>query len=113
MSEKKEIEEPEYSTSVKISVCVLAGIFASMLQFAFIYGGDKRGEYVDGDPRYYRKSFHCYDKREQVELWAEKEYRSLSRAFLAGIPCPKPLLQKQNILFMKFLGNGGWPCPQL
>jgi hypothetical protein len=40
MSEKKEIEEPEYSTSVKISVCVLAGIFASMLQFAFIYGGD-------------------------------------------------------------------------
>jgi serine/threonine-protein kinase RIO1 len=48
-----------------------------------------------------------------VELWAEKEYRNLSRAFSAGVPCPKPLLQKQNILFMKFLGNGGWACPQL
>jgi serine/threonine-protein kinase RIO1 len=74
----------------------------------------KRGEYVDGDPRYYRKSFHSYDKREQVELWAEKEYRNLSRAYQAGVPCPRPLLQKQNILFMQFLGgNDGWPCPQL
>jgi serine/threonine-protein kinase RIO1 len=74
----------------------------------------KRGEYVDGDPRYYRKSFHSYDKREQVELWAEKEYRNLSRAYQAGVPCPRPLLQKQNLLFMQFLGgNDGWPCPQL
>lgn len=40
MTNKKVNEEPEYPTSVKITVCVLAGIFASMLQFAFIYGRD-------------------------------------------------------------------------
>jgi len=73
----------------------------------------KRGEYVDGDPRYFRKNFNSYDKREQVELWAEKEFRNLTRAYVAGVPCPQPLLQKQNILFMKFLGEDGWPCPQI
>ena len=40
MADKKVVDEPEYSTSVKITVCVLAGIFASMLQFAFVYGRD-------------------------------------------------------------------------
>jgi hypothetical protein len=40
MTDKKVVDEPEYSTSVKITVCVLAGIFASMLQFAFVYGRD-------------------------------------------------------------------------
>mmetsp|Transcript_25765 Transcript_25765/g.36908 ORF Transcript_25765/g.36908 Transcript_25765/m.36908 type:complete len:422 (+) Transcript_25765:2-1267(+) len=73
----------------------------------------KRGDYVDGDPRYSRKRFHLYSKREQVELWAEKEFRNLTRAWLAGVPCPKPFVQKQNILFMKFYGVDGWPCPQL
>ena len=72
----------------------------------------QRGQYVDGDPRY-RQKFGSHNKREQVELWTEKEYRNLARCFRNGIPCPKPILYKQNILFMSFLGEDGWPAPQL
>lgn len=31
-----------------------------------------RGDYVDGDVRYYKKSFAKADKRQQLEIWAEK-----------------------------------------
>ncbi|KAL7528651.1 hypothetical protein ACHAXR_004084, partial [Thalassiosira sp. AJA248-18] len=72
-----------------------------------------RGGYVDGDPRYHKQKFKTNDQREQVVLWAEKEYRNLIRAHRAGIAVPKPLHQKDNILFMRFLGDGGWPSPQL
>ncbi|KAL9191385.1 hypothetical protein ACHAXT_001091 [Thalassiosira profunda] len=72
-----------------------------------------RGSYVDGDPRYHKQKFKTNDQREQVVLWAEKENRNLLRARRAGVACPKPLQQKENILFMRFLGEGGWPSPQL
>jgi len=39
-SERSAQDEPEYSVFVKISVCLLAGILSSMLQFAFIFGQD-------------------------------------------------------------------------
>lgn len=72
-----------------------------------------RGSYVDGDPRYHKQKFKTNDQREQVVLWAEKEYRNLIRAHQAGVAVPKPLYQKENILFMRFLGDNGWPSPQL
>lgn len=72
-----------------------------------------RGAYVDGDPRYHKQKFKTNDQREQVVLWAEKEYRNLIRAHRAGVPCPQPFFQKENILFMRFLGEDGWPSPQL
>lgn len=72
-----------------------------------------RGSYVDGDPRYHKQKFKTNDQREQVVLWTEKEYRNLIRAHRAGVAVPKPLHQKENILFMRFLGEGGWPSPQL
>jgi serine/threonine-protein kinase RIO1 len=31
----------------------------------------------------------------------------------AGIPCPIPLEQKEHVLVMSFLGDNGWPSPQL
>jgi len=72
-----------------------------------------RGMYVDGDPRYHKqKGFH--NKGHQgLDLWTEKEYRNLIRAHRAGVPVPTPLDQKQNVLFMRFLGEDGWPAPQL
>eukprot|EP00521_Asterionellopsis_glacialis_P009460 CAMPEP_0195287964 /NCGR_PEP_ID=MMETSP0707-20130614/4810_1 /TAXON_ID=33640 /ORGANISM="Asterionellopsis glacialis, Strain CCMP134" /LENGTH=793 /DNA_ID=CAMNT_0040347771 /DNA_START=98 /DNA_END=2479 /DNA_ORIENTATION=- len=73
----------------------------------------QRGLYVDGDPRYSRQKFTNASSREQLALWAEKEYRNLVRANRAGIPVPTPLMQKENILFMRFLGDDGWPSPQL
>jgi len=72
-----------------------------------------RCSYVDGDPRYHGRKFRSMDRREQVEVWAEKEYRNLIRAFRAGVPVPLPILQKNNVLFMRFLGEDCWPAPQL
>ncbi|KAG5183270.1 RIO1 family-domain-containing protein [Tribonema minus] len=46
-------------------------------------------------------------------LWAEKEARNLTRACKAGLMVPKPLLQRQHVLVMDFLGDDGWPAPQL
>lgn len=72
-----------------------------------------RNMYIDNDPRYYGKKFKNANKREQVELWAEKEYRNLLRAQRAGVAVPTPLMQKDNVLFMRFLGDAGWPAAQL
>ena len=72
-----------------------------------------RRNYVDGDPRYHSIKFKNTDPRRQVELWAEKEYRNLIRANRAGVPVPTPLMQEENVLFMRFLGEEGWPSPQL
>jgi serine/threonine-protein kinase RIO1 len=72
-----------------------------------------RGAYVDGDPRYAGQPFRKNSDREQLEMWAEKEFRNLVRASRAHVPVPTPLLCKENILFMRFMGNNGWPAPQI
>ena len=72
-----------------------------------------RGSYVDGDPRYAAASFNKASAREQLALWTEKEYRNLVRANRAGVPVATPLHYKDNVLLMRFLGQDGWPCPQL
>jgi len=72
-----------------------------------------RGSYVDGDPRYAAAAFAKSSAREQLELWTEKEYRNLVRANRAGVPVATPLHYKDNILLMRFLGEDGWPSPQL
>lgn len=73
-----------------------------------------RRQYVAGDPRYKDgKDFKYAGARQQVELWAEKENRNLLRAYRAKVPVPKPLWYKENVLFLRFLGEEGWPSPQL
>jgi serine/threonine-protein kinase RIO1 len=72
-----------------------------------------RGQYVDGDPRYIGRPFRKCSEREQLELWTEKEFRNLVRASRAKVPVPTPLHYKQNIIFMRFMGNDGWPAPQI
>ena len=64
-----------------------------------------RGSYIDNDPRYHGQKFRNVDNREQVELWAEKEYRNLLRANRAGVFVPTPLfhVSKKDLLFMIFL----------
>ena len=46
-------------------------------------------------------------------LWAEKEWRNLTRARRAGLPAPTPFEQKEHVLVMSFVGADGWPAPQL
>jgi serine/threonine-protein kinase RIO1 len=72
-----------------------------------------RADYVEGDPRYAKRSFRKASEREQLEIWTEKEFRNLVRANRAKVPVPIPLHYKENILFMRFMGNNGWPAPQI
>lgn len=72
-----------------------------------------RGAYVEGDPRFVDGKFKNANSREQLEMWAEKEYRNLLRANRSGVPVPTPLIQKENVVFMRFLGEDGWAVPQL
>ena len=70
----------------------------------------KRFPYLMGDPRFTRiKS----GTRNLVELWAQKEFRNLSKTFQCGIPCPEPITVTKNILVMKFVGINGVPAPTL
>ena len=48
-----------------------------------------------------------------VKTWAEKEMRNLRRLHAAGIPSPQPILLKNHILVMEFLGTDGWPAPRM
>jgi serine/threonine-protein kinase RIO1 len=72
-----------------------------------------RGSYVDGDLRYAKTPFGKIGHREQLEMWTEKEFRNIIRANRSGVPVATPLHYKDNILLMRFLGEDGWPCPQL
>jgi serine/threonine-protein kinase RIO1 len=89
------------------------GFDVAMKVFKRIQEFKGRGDYVEGDPRYARANFRKASNREQLEIWAEKEFRNLMRAIRAGVPVPTPLLQKENVLFMRFMGMNGWPSPQL
>ncbi|EKX51622.1 hypothetical protein GUITHDRAFT_66086, partial [Guillardia theta CCMP2712] len=70
-----------------------------------------REKYVMGDYRF-RKGY-SKNPRRMVSLWAEKEFRNLKRMYLAGVPCPRPLLFRSHVLIMEFLGEGGEAAPKL
>jgi RIO kinase 1 len=49
-----------------------------------------------------------------VKMWAEKEFRNLNRLQAAGIASPKPVLLRQHVLVMTFIGDsGGIAAPRL
>ena len=61
----------------------------------------------------FRNGYCKSNPRKMVGVWAEKELRNLRRLDAAGIRCPQPLLLKNHILIMRFIGSGGWPAPRL
>ncbi|CAA15723.2 Serine/threonine-protein kinase rio1 [Schizosaccharomyces pombe] len=72
-----------------------------------------RDRYVSGEFRF-RHGYNKRNPRKMVRLWAEKEIRNLKRVAAAGIPCPEPILLKQHVLLMSFLGDKkGWAYPKL
>ncbi|KAL7579536.1 hypothetical protein ACA910_007911 [Epithemia clementina (nom. ined.)] len=89
------------------------GLDVAVKLFKRIQEFRNRGEYVDGDPRFDGSSFRNSSKRQQLALWTEKEFRNLMRANRAGVPVPMPLMYKENMLCMRFMGLEGWPAPQL
>lgn len=70
-----------------------------------------RHEYVTGDRRF---DLHFVKKsmRRQLQTWTEKEFRNLSRA-VKHVRAPQPLLFKEHVLVMDFVGENGYPAPTL
>ncbi|UJR16460.1 hypothetical protein I4U23_003362 [Adineta vaga] len=71
-----------------------------------------RDRYVTGEYRF-RHGYSRHNPRKMVRLWAEKEYRNLSRLHSNGVPCPKPIALKNHVLIMEFIGENGWPALKL
>jgi len=70
-----------------------------------------RNTYIQGEFRFRHSSVS--NPRKLIKLWAEKEMRNLKRMQAAGLPCPIPISQKENILVMSFIGKDGFPAPTL
>lgn len=72
-----------------------------------------RDKYVTGEHRW-RRGYCKGNPRKMIKVWAEKELRNYKRIYQSNIPCPEPILLKQNVLVMEFLGtDNGWPSPRL
>jgi len=71
-----------------------------------------RDKYVSGEFRF-RQGYGKKNPRKMVRTWAEKEMRNLTRIHKAGIKCPEPILLRNHVLLMNFLGSDGWPAPRL
>jgi RIO kinase 1 len=71
-----------------------------------------RDKYVTGEFRF-RRGYCKSNPRKMVKLWAEKEFRNLTRLHAAGIPCPEPIALRLHVLVMTFFGSNGWPAPKL
>ncbi|KAJ2771249.1 Serine/threonine-protein kinase rio1, partial [Coemansia nantahalensis] len=72
-----------------------------------------RDRYVTGERRF-RHGYSRHNPRKMVRLWAEKEMRNLKRLYAAGIASPNPIILRQHVLVMDFLGSSdGWAYPRL
>lgn len=69
-----------------------------------------RRMYIQGDPRF--KSTKT-DTRSLVNLWALKEFKNLKQAQKARVRVPSPIMVKENVLLMEFIGRNGEPAPLL
>jgi RIO kinase 1 len=58
--------------------------------------------YIQGDPRFQVKGSN---KRQLINNWVLKEFKNLNRAYDAGVRVPKPIIAKNNVLIMEFIGN--------
>ncbi len=67
-------------------------------------------EYLKGDHRFKKMGSNI---TKLIYTWTLKEFRNLSRAFKGGILVPKPILAKNNVLVMQFIGQDGTPAPKL
>mgnify|MGYP001172372122 FL=1 len=71
----------------------------------------KMQDYIQGDPRFKVKTSN---KRQVIYTWVNKEFRNLKRACEFGVRVPRPIVTKNNILVMEFIGDKeGNPAPLL
>jgi len=66
-------------------------------------------KYLEGDPRFFRVK---RNRRSLISLWARKEYKNLDACFRAGASVPYPVVSRDNVLVMEFIGDAD-PAPRL
>ncbi len=66
--------------------------------------------YLEGDPRFYNIR---HNKRAVIFAWCKKEFKNLSTAYKAGVLCPEPVAQLNNVIVMEFLGEDLTPAPRM
>ncbi|MCS7113656.1 MAG: serine protein kinase RIO [Candidatus Bathyarchaeota archaeon] len=74
------------------------------------FGRKSMLRYIEGDPRFQKVK---RDVRSLVKLWASKEFKNLEQAYDAGVRVPKPIVVRENVLVMEFIGEDGVPAPLL
>ena len=67
-------------------------------------------EYIIGDPRF--KSIHK-TRRDILFAWTQKEFKNLERLEKNGVPAPRPITYKNNILVMSYIGDETSTAPLL
>lgn len=67
-------------------------------------------KYIEGDKRFKGVK---HDTRSLVFAWAQKEFKNLEQATAAKVRVPKPIIVKNNVLIMEFIGKDGVPAPSL
>lgn len=70
-----------------------------------------RSKYIEGEHRFQGRPLN--NLRKVIALWAEKEMRNLKRMRKHGIRCPTPILLRDNVLLMEFIGEDGLDAPRL
>ncbi|CAD6236383.1 GSCOCG00008153001-RA-CDS [Cotesia congregata] len=71
-----------------------------------------RDKYVTGEFRW-RHGYCRRNPRKMVQMWAEKEFRNLTRLIKNGVSAPNPIYLRGNVLLMDFIGSNRWPAPKL
>jgi RIO kinase 1 len=68
-------------------------------------------KYIVGDPRFRRIG---RSPKNIIHAWAKKEHKNLKLIARIGLPCPRPLKVRDNVLMMTYVGNAeGTPAPRL
>lgn len=67
-------------------------------------------QYIDADPRFKGVK---HDTRSLVFAWAQKEFRNLRQATDAKVRVPKPIVVRNNVLVMEFIGKDGVNAPSM
>lgn len=67
-------------------------------------------KYLMGDPRFKNVP---KSTRKLISTWARKEFKNLKLMHEAGASVPEPIAQHENVLVMKFIGDGGVRAPLL
>lgn len=67
-------------------------------------------QYIEGDPRF---SGVKRDTRSLIFTWARKEFKNLEQAVRAKVRVPRPIIVRNNVLIMDFIGKDGVSAPTL